>query len=318
MAASVREAALTFEAPFCVSADIQAAHRLVKVREADWGYLACKSDSNSNVLWLNRVGTFGVASAPYWWARLMALIGRYVGHLMGTHWFLQMVYVDDLHGVFIGERKFLHLWIWVLAFELIGAPFGYHKFKGGLVSNFVGFHLRYDLCQVGISDKRGEWLCGWVDQVSSKNFVVATRDFSEFLGRLGFVSQLLTWMKPHLAPLYSWAAAMAPGTVGRLPETVILTILYIASELRRKSFLVSAKVPEQFGSEVFRTDAKCTDVEVVIAGWECGSDDPRWFAISIDESMAPFLFKPGRGFLNQGKGLSGLRRHLNCWPLLRH
>ena len=295
VAASVREAALTFEAPFCVSADIQAAHRLVKVREADWGYLACKSDSNSSVLWLNRVGTFGVASAPYWWARLMALIGRYVGHLMGTHWFLQMVYVDDLHGVFIGERKFLHLWIWVLAFELIGTPFGYHKFKGGLVSNFVGFHLRYDLCQVGISDKRGEWLCGWVDQVSSKNFVVATRDFSEFLGRLGFVSQLLTWMKPHLAPLYSWAAAMAPGTVGRLPETVILTILYIASELRRKSFLVSAKVPEQFGSEVFRTDAKCTDVEVVIAGWECGSDDPRWFAISIDESMAPFLFKPGKG-----------------------
>ena len=295
VAASVREAALTFEAPFCVSADIQAAHRLVKVREADWGYLACKSDSNSSVLWLNRVGTFGVASAPYWWARLMALIGRYVGHLMGTHWFLQMVYVDDLRGVFIGERKFLHLWIWVLAFELIGTPFGYHKFKGGLVSNFVGFHLRYDLCQVGISDKRGEWLCGWVDQVSSKNFVVATRDFSEFLGRLGFVSQLLTWMKPHLAPLYSWAAAMAPGTVGRLPETVILTILYIASELRRKSFLVSAKVPEQFGSEVFRTDAKCTDVEVVIAGWECGSDDPRWFAISIDESMAPFLFKPGKG-----------------------
>ena len=295
VAASVREAALTFEAPFCVSADIQAAHRLVKVREADWGYLACKSDSNSNVLWLNRVGTFGVSSAPYWWARLMALIGRYVGHLMGTHWFLQMVYVDDLHGVFIGERKFLHLWIWVLAFELIGTPFGYHKFKGGLVSNFVGFHLRYDWCQVGISDKRGEWLCAWVDQVSSKNFVVATRDFSEFLGRLGFVSQLLTWMKPHLAPLYSWAAAMAPGTVGRLPETVILTILYIASELRRKSFLVSAKVPEQYGSEVFRTDAKCTDVEVVIAGWECGSDDPRWFAISIDESMAPFLFKPGKG-----------------------
>ena len=295
VAASVREASLTLEAPFCMSADIQAAHRLVKVRESDWGYMACKSDSNSQVVWLNRVGTFGVSSAPYWWARLMGFIGRFVGHLMGAQWFLQMVYVDDLHGVFVGERKFLHLWIWVLAFELIGTPFGYHKFKGGLASNFVGFHLRYDLCQVGISDRRGEWLCGWVDQVTSKNFVVATRDFSEFLGRLGFVSQLLAWMKPHLAPLFSWAAAMAPGTVGRLPETVILTILYIASELRRKSFLVSAKVPELYGSEVFRTDAKCTDAEVVIAGWECGSDDPCWFAISIDESMAPYLFKAGKG-----------------------
>ena len=83
--------------------------------------------------------------------------------------------------------------------------------------------------------------------------------------------------------------------MGRLPDTVVLTILYIASELRRKSFLVSAKVPTLFGSEVFRTDAKCTDDEVVIAGWECGSDDPRWFAISINEEMAPYLFKPGKG-----------------------
>ena len=64
VAASVREAALTLEAPFCVSADIQAAHRLVKVREADWAYLACKSDSNSSVLWLNRVGTLGWHQPP--------------------------------------------------------------------------------------------------------------------------------------------------------------------------------------------------------------------------------------------------------------
>ena len=66
----------------------------------------------------------------------MALIGRYVGHLMGSHWFLQLVYVDDLHGVFVGERKFLHLWTWVLAFALIGTPFGYHKFKGGVGVEF--------------------------------------------------------------------------------------------------------------------------------------------------------------------------------------
>ena len=27
-------------------------------------------------------------------------------------------------------------------------------------------------------------------------------------------------------------------------------------------------------------------------GWECGSDDPKWFSISI---MAPYLFKAGKG-----------------------
>ena len=133
----------------------------------------------------------------------MGLIGRFVGHVMGTAWFLQVIYVDDLHGCFVGDRKFLHLWIWLLAFELIGAPFGYHKFKGGFSSDFVGFHLRYDLCEVGITEKRGKWLREWILKAEASKFVVQTREFAEFLGRLGFVAQLLTWMKAHLSPLYS-------------------------------------------------------------------------------------------------------------------
>ena len=97
---------------FCLSADIRAAHRLVKIREANWAYLSCKSDSTSKVLWTNRVGTFGVSS-PYWWARLLGLIGRFVGHVMGSRWFMQVIYVDDLHGSFTGNQKFLHLWVWL-------------------------------------------------------------------------------------------------------------------------------------------------------------------------------------------------------------
>ena len=108
VAAMVREASESGEAPFCLSADIRAAHRLFKIREADWPYLACKCDSNSQVVWTNKVGTFGVSSTPYWWARLMGLIGRFAGYIMGTRWFMQVIYVDDLHGSFTGARKFLH------------------------------------------------------------------------------------------------------------------------------------------------------------------------------------------------------------------
>ena len=32
------------------------------------------------------------------------------------------------------------------------------------------------------------------------------------------MAQLLTWMKAHLSPLYSWAAATSSGTVAKLPE----------------------------------------------------------------------------------------------------
>ena len=133
------------------------------------------------------------------------------------------------------------------AYELIGTPFGYHKFKGGFCSEFVGFHLRYDVPLVGISKKRGDWLLGWIAGARANKFVVPARDFTEFLGRLGFISQLITWLKPHLAPLFAWSSITSRGTVGRLPDTIILTLEYIEVELKSETFLVSAKRPHQIG-----------------------------------------------------------------------
>eukprot|EP00435_Cladocopium_sp_Y103_P029251 s3649_g7.t1 len=279
VAAVVREAIETKEAAFCVSADIKSAHRLVKVRESDWPYLCCRADSLSETVWLNKTGTFGVSSAPYWWAKLFAAIGRFVGHLMQSSPFWHMVYVDDLHGAFTGVHKFEALWVWLLAFEVIGAPFGYHKFKGGFSSDFVGFHLRYDKNEVGITAKRGAWLVDWIRALEEKRFVVAARDFSEFVGRLCFVSQLLVWLKPHLAPLFAWAAVTSAGMVGKLPDTVILTLKYIQSEMVEETFMVSARRPLYFNVEQFRTDAKCTDDCVVLGGWEL--ETRRWFVVSF-------------------------------------
>eukprot|EP00435_Cladocopium_sp_Y103_P068426 s272_g31.t1 len=290
IAAVVREARETTEAAFCVSADIKAAHRLVTIRRADWGLLCCKADSSSETIWVNHCGTFGVSSAPFWWAKLAGLIGRFVGYLFHTRWMMHMIYVDDLHGVFVGPNKFLFLWIWLLAYEMVCTPFGYRKFKGGYASEFVGFHIRYDLAEVGISKKRGDWLVDWIQKAAVNKFVVSARDFMEFLGRLGFVSQLLIWLKPHLAPLYAWASVTAKGTVGRLPQTVIVTLRYILGELQTESYMVSTKRPLVFSGERFRTDAKCANGYVVLGGWEVASR--RWFSLKLLPKDAPYLFKP--------------------------
>ena len=107
VAVVVRECAESGEAPFAVAADIKSAHRLVKIRSQEWGYMCCRSDSLSDVVWCNKVGTFGVSSAPYWWSRPFGLIGRFVSYILGTELFYHMVYVDDLSGAFLGDRKFL-------------------------------------------------------------------------------------------------------------------------------------------------------------------------------------------------------------------
>ena len=64
IAAVVRTSVESREAPFCVSADIKAAHRLVKIRKADWGYMCCRVDSSSETVWVNQVGTFGISTVP--------------------------------------------------------------------------------------------------------------------------------------------------------------------------------------------------------------------------------------------------------------
>ena len=289
IAGVVRESTDTGEAPFCVSADIKAARRLVKVRPSDWGYLCCRANSSSDVVWVNRTGTFGVSSAPYWWSKLAGLIGRFVGYIFHDRWFMQMIYVDDLHGSFVGTNKFRFLWIWILAYEMVGTPFGYHKFKGGFSSEFVGFHIRYDLAEVGISKRRGDWLVDWIVKAASNRYVVPSRDFVEFLGRLGFVAQLITWLKPHLSPLFAWASVTSKSTVGKLPETVILTLQYILHELRSETYMVSTRRPDSFEGDQFRTDAKCADGYIVLAGWELGSR--RWFSFRLTPVEAPFLFK---------------------------
>ena len=131
------------EAPFALCADIKQAHRNVKVRESDWPRLACKSSSSSRVLWLNRVGTFGVSSAAYYWTRLFAAVGRWAFRVLHLDKFYMLIYVDDLHVVVFGGEKFYTLWALFLALEIMGTPFAYHKFKGGLAVDYIGYHLDY-------------------------------------------------------------------------------------------------------------------------------------------------------------------------------
>ena len=74
-----------------------------------------------------------------------------------------------------------------------------------------------------------------------------------------------------------------------------ISLQYLLKELSADSFLVSAHRPRSFPTDQFRTDAKCTDDMVVIAGWECGGRKRRWFALEIFPTDAPYLFKPGKG-----------------------
>ena len=182
--------------------------------------------------------------------------------------------------------------MWLACFEMFGTPFAYKKFRGGLTSAFVGYELSYPDQRVGISESRGQWLLKWIAEAKASKFVVSVRRFAEFLGRLGFVSRLLVWLKAHLAPLYSWRAAVADSAVVRLPDTVILTLEYLDLTFRDMTFKVAAAKTVKREGVAFRTDAKCSDGFVVLDGWECSdsTQQSKWFSLRFTPAEAPYLF----------------------------
>ena len=58
--------------------DFKSAHRIVAVNKSDWGLQACSLVAankprlvDTDEVLLNTVGTFGIASAGYWWGGLL-------------------------------------------------------------------------------------------------------------------------------------------------------------------------------------------------------------------------------------------------------
>eukprot|EP00435_Cladocopium_sp_Y103_P065101 s792_g27.t1 len=284
------------EAAFCISADIKQAHRCVLIRKADWGRLACRSSSDSRTLWLNCVGTFGVSSAAMWWTRLFGCVGRWVLRVLGTRWTMQLAYVDDLHLLCVGPDKFISLWMSLLAYEVMGTPFSYRKFRGGLSVEYVGYQLEYDRTVAGISKKRAAWVIAWIDEAEQNGWMVQGRSFIEFTGRMSFIARVVTWLKPFLAPLFAWSSVLARGTVTRVPTMVYITLKFLKEQIQRHGHWVNALAPWKAPRESFRTDAKCETNRIVLAGWslEKGAEDlklARWFCLEVLPSDLPMLFK---------------------------
>lgn len=75
--------------------DVKSAHRLIPIHRRDWGLQACRLDKEEEVL-LNTRGTFGVASAAFWWGRVAGLLFRVFHRLLPPQAiFYLLLFADD-------------------------------------------------------------------------------------------------------------------------------------------------------------------------------------------------------------------------------
>ena len=93
----MREKAQRGEQTFSLTADVAEAHRQVPMDRRDWHLPGCQVEAGGDVF-MNTVGTFGVASASYCWSRVAASIGRITRCIPGrsaTSW--HQLAADDFH-----------------------------------------------------------------------------------------------------------------------------------------------------------------------------------------------------------------------------
>ena len=285
-----------------LKSDVSKAHRRIPVCEEDWGLQACaiqempKENLDSWALYLNTVGTYGVASASWWWGRVGALALRLVHYITGVRFGFR--FADDFLFLMAAKSggSLLPFFRILLLMAILEIPLKWAKTSGGFHPEWIGFLFDFEALTVGLSSSRAKWIAGWLDKTASAG-IVAIREMMGAIGRVGFAAEVLRHLKPFMAPLYAWMSAGSIGAVLPLPRAIILLMKWIAKQVVLSPCVTLRRCPVHMG-EWFRADAKAEGSLVVVGGWDVrtsGGDPSKaaWFSVVLTPETAPWAFCKG-------------------------
>jgi len=286
--------------PFGLVADVKDAHRVVVIHPADRHLLGCRARPAGPIYFQKR-GTFGVASASYWWGRLAAALLRLLYRVVPERsLFWGMVLADAFKFEAAGHDFVEVLLLAVLTAEALGFPWSWGKLRGGTSFTWVGYQHELREHALGLSESRAAWLRGWLGAVLDAR-VVHVREFVAGLGRAAYSCGALEYDRPFLAPLYTFASLHPLDSHQPLPTYVLSVITFLRGRLLIRRLYPCAQPVEPLG-EAIRVDAKAEGETATIGGWlphrdESGKialDRSPWFFVQLDDQTAPWAYEKDR------------------------
>ena len=171
-------------------------------------------------MFINTVGTYGIASASYFWSRVAASIGRITQYIPGqsaTTW--HQLAAGDFHlAAGTGHYRAALITFFVLC-ATAGIPLSWGKTSGGGVVTWVGFELRHRSCRLGTHERRAQWIVNWTKKIAASTSVNVSI-FEEVLGRVIHVAGALEYECPFLGPLYRFMSLHPRNSVRLVPAHV--------------------------------------------------------------------------------------------------
>jgi hypothetical protein len=282
--------------------DVEKAHQQVPIDERDWGLVGCSADPmpadpmlkrNWNIH-LKTVGTYGISSASWQWARAASLIQRLSYQICRMAYLFR--FADDfllLSGSLDGVRFTRPILRFLVFIGLLDLPVKWPKTRGGLKAEFVGYLFDFENLVGGLTERRCSWLGAWALKIADQRAVV-TRELRGGLGRFSFSAALLRMVLPFLGPFYAWIAVLGSSDARELPAALVILLRWLAKQVLMNPMVPLRLVaPARFPAE-FKADARADGDEVVVGGFMllpgAALSDCPWFSYRINRENSPWAF----------------------------
>jgi hypothetical protein len=272
-----------------LKADVSKAHRRIKVHRADWRYQVA---INKGHYWVNKVGTYGMASAQLYWGRMAALLLRILyGLFPDIDW--QFVYVDDFAWL-LRETTHKTLTVAILAtLSALGVPLSWKKTAVNYINVWLGFLLNIRRPSIQMAPVKHALILDLLQKLASGCNHTA-KEIESLLGRLQWATASCPFARPFLQPLWAWKKMVTKaGRPGLMIRQIAVWLTYMFSHI--------GPFPSQFAPLTDwhgASDARADDSTAMIGGWLTSRRPPskrlcKWFSIPITPAAHPWAYDKG-------------------------
>ena len=278
--------------------DIKAAHRLIPVQKKDWAFQSFRLEDEEE-LWVNMVGTFGVASAAFWWGRVASVIFRRFHRVVPRSWlFYLLLFADDGLLMSAGPDYYRVALALFLFMDVMEVPLSWKKTRGGFKTEWIGYSIDLENWKVGVSAKKVQWLEDWSRRLREETHLLG-REFRAGVGRLGFLAGAISGSRPFLAPLYAVASRVGGSSYVELHLAIKVALAFFTNWIAKEP-MRNMRRPPRVAGEVFRIDAAADHDGIAIGGWEVYGgkrpEESRWFSVQVTRKNFPWLYLKGEPF----------------------